>query len=166
MSYKDAIPVTVVIQDLIALWYFPVGNKEKAGLVIHHDGLKVKKWKLVTFYASFSELDSSRNVLKKRRGPDLYFIFYKSISCNNLAKTWERSLEFGMWYLYYMKNALVSTFFDFSFQKPVNWQSEILVFFLILEVLIMQSSSTKVENLRLFCFFKFYNGYYHFILLW
>ena len=61
--------------------------------------------------------------------PDLYFIFYKSISCNNLAKTWDMNLEFGMWYLYYMQNALVSTFFDLSFQKPVYWHSEILVFF-------------------------------------
>ena len=39
-----------------------------------------------------------------------------------------------------MKNALVSASFDFSFQKPVYWLSEILVFFLILEVLNMQSS--------------------------
>ena len=39
--------------------------------------------------------------------PDLYFIFYKSISCNNSAKTWDRSLEFGLWYLYYTKNGLV-----------------------------------------------------------
>ena len=42
-------------------------------------------------------------ILRNKGGvPDLYFIFYKSISCNNSAKTWDRSLEFGMWYLYYM----------------------------------------------------------------
>ena len=117
MSYKDAIPVTVVIQDLIALWYFPVGNKEKAGLVIHHDGLKVKKWKLVTFYASFSELDSSRNVLKKRRGPDLYFIFYKSISCNNLAKTWDRSLEFGIYGIFLRGECISFNLFWFQFSE-------------------------------------------------
>ena len=34
--------------------------------------------------------------------PDLYFIFDKSISCNNLAKTWDRNLEFGILYLHYM----------------------------------------------------------------
>ena len=142
MSYKDAIPVTVVIQDLIALWYFPVGNKEKAGLVIHHDGLKVKKWKLVTFYASFSELDSSRNVLKKRRGPDLYFIFYKSISCNNLAKTWDRNIEGGIWYLSCMWNALTSIFFISIFRNQFTGNQNYLYFFLIWEAQNMQSSST------------------------
>ena len=34
--------------------------------------------------------------------PDIYFIFEKSISCNNLVKTWDRSLEFGIRYLDYI----------------------------------------------------------------
>ena len=47
--------------------------------------------------------------------PDLYFIFLNSISYNNLVKTWDKSLEIGIWYCYYMQNALVSNLFRFQF---------------------------------------------------
>ena len=71
------------------------------------------RWKIPVEYEYLLLLFYFR-FLKEGGVPDHYFIFNKSIPCNNFVKTWVMSQEFGLWYPFYMSDALDLIFFYFS----------------------------------------------------
>ena len=62
--------------------------------IIHYADCHVGRG--ILFLSKLYYCGISKILWKKGGVPDLYFIFDMSISCNNLAKTWNRTLEFGI----------------------------------------------------------------------